>query len=276
MYQDVSVLPLLNEEPYVMECEMCPNRNGSRKLSLKLFDRNGKDIATKLRGWLTHNSYFGPFIERILLSPNCFTLTTSVCAYNGTHHTNIHFFETLYVVERKPAQQREYGCSPYDHSLTNEMLYTIKYFQLTYGSDDEGWNPQKFQLGYNIYKLHPDLFTKCDTVDSEQLDKLRIGLENKEIILEKKEIEIIIEKSSMMAERTKLMEEKRSLFMVKQKLDLMKRELDMERDAFEKEKREHEIKNIDLDDYFELPIAEIVSPTIAESILFTSQPFADL
>jgi hypothetical protein len=51
----------------------------------------------------------------------------------------------------------------------------------------------------------------------------------------------------------------------------MKQELQLERDAFEKEKRDHEIKNIDLDDYFQIPVATVVatkvSPTIGETIL---------
>jgi hypothetical protein len=94
--------------------------------------------------------------------------------------------------------------------------------------------------------------------------------------LEKKIEQVESKERVIQQERQKIQEERSRLFAVKQKLDLMKRELDMERDAFEKEKRSQEIKNIDLDDYFELPVAEIVSPTIAESILFTSQPFADL
>lgn len=175
------------------------------------------------------------------------------------------------------------------HNLTPPMLQIIKSIFNGTGLHTLHWaepthvifkkmidNPKYFMTNCTEFEETCRKEYELIKEQKQELDKLRIGLAHKETILEKKEIGIIIEKSSMMAERTKLMEEKRHLFMVKQKLDLMKRELDNERDAFEKEKKEHEIKNIDLDDYFELPIAEIVGPTIAESILFTSQPFADL
>jgi hypothetical protein len=101
-------------------------------------------------------------------------------------------------------------------------------------------------------------------IKTEELDKLRIRLNFKESILEKKEIRLN-------DEETKVLEEKKRLLSVKKRLDLMKRELQLERDAFEKEKREHDIKNIDLDDYFQIPVATVVatkvSPTVGEIIL---------
>jgi hypothetical protein len=256
MYQEESVLPLLNEGDFVMESEVCPFRRRG-KISLNLFDRDGKSIAKK-----AHPS-FAKFTERILSSPNCFTCSIKDNGNQGIEIQNFHFFETLYALERKPSHMREFTCYVYDHSLTREMLYTIKHFQLTTGSLNYSFGgcPRNFTLGCNIHKLHPELFNPSPV---EELDKLRIRLNFKESILEKKEIRLN-------DEETKVLEEKKRLLSVKKRLDLMKRELQLERDAFEKEKREHDIKNIDLDDYFQIPVATVVatkvSPTVGEIIL---------
>jgi len=253
MYQEESVLPLLNEGDFVMESEVCPFRNRGGKISLNLFDRDGKSIAKK-----AHPS-FAKFTERILSSPNCFTCSIKDNGNQGIEIQNFHFFETLYALELKPSHMREFTCCVYDHSLSREMLYTIKHFQLTTGSlnDSFGGCPKNFTLGCNIHKLHPELFNPVS-----ELDKLRILLNFKESILEKKEIRLN-------EEETKVLEEKKRLLRVKQ-------ELQSDRDAFEKEKRSYEIKISILDDYFQIPVENVVATVLANRVSPTIGEYADL
>lgn len=280
MYQEESVLPL-NEDSYVIEpndSSQCSNC----KISSNLFDRDGTIIAKRLSGWLPHNSSLGTFIDRILLSPTCFSLSVRSYGNQGIDIKNVHFFETLLVIEHKPSHVRDFTCYPHDHSLSHEMLYTIKYFQLTLGNAKDECSTMlshlgNFGVGYNLHKFRPELFKsqspeKVIFDKKTKSDKLKIELDQKEIqtkIEINKKIQIDLEQKEIQIkeQETKLLEEKRKLFAVKQKLDLMKQELQLERDEFENEKRKHEIKNIDLDDYFEIPVATIVSPTIGEMIL---------
>lgn len=295
-FENETVLPLLDGE-FVMESEItgksimnCYGGSVDSKISLNLFDRDGKILATKFGNY---SSQYSDFIQRILSSPKCFTLT--IASYGVPHGVEAkiyYFFETLYIIQHKSSNISEFGpAQPYDHSLTHEMLYTIKYFQLSLGNWGGAFdNPNPEISGHALHKFRPELFRsqspeKVIFDKKTKSDKLKIELDQKEIqtkIEINKKIQTILEEKEIQIkeQETKLLEEKRKLFAVKQKLDLMKQELDMERDAFEKEKRKHEIKNIDLDDYFEIPVATVVatkvSPTIGEMIVGEFAEFSDL
>ena len=217
MYQEPANCPLLKKGNTVSAVDIDPNRNGHGKVHLELFDRDGTEVATKIQGWVHGNPSLVPFVQKIIQSPLCFTISKQDQTGNGTEIAHFHFFESMYVKEAKSAHAREYRCNLFPHTLTKEMLYTIKYFQLY----DDGYSNctqfgYDFQRGCNLHKLHPELFIADST----------------------------------RAERKELEEEKAKLFLVKQKLDLMKAELLRERLELERAKEKHELSQIDLDQYF--------------------------
>lgn len=174
---------------------------------------------------------------------------------------------------------------PIKHSLTIPMLHCIKsIFTRGISCPSEGirniienmlQNPKYFMT--NCTEFEETCRKEYELIKEQKQELGRLIKEQVENVeyysdLEKKIEEVETKEWFIQQERQKIKEERSRLFAVKQKLDLMKQELNNERDAFEKEKRSQEIKNIDLDDYFELPVSEIVSPTIAESILFRSHP----
>jgi hypothetical protein len=97
---------------------------------------------------------------------------------------------------------------------------------------------------------------------NEELDKSRIRLNFKERILERKEV-ILNEME------TELLEEKKRLLMMKQQLQ-------SDRDAFEKEKRSYEIKISILDDYFQIPVENVVATVVANRVSPTILEYIDL
>lgn len=224
------------------------------------------EIKTRLQGsFITH----------------CYIFSEDSYIYRNTQHNQYHC--------GNGQQEHVYVSPPIKHFLTIPMLHCIKSIftrDLSNPSDSikniiENMlqNPKYFMTNCTEFEetcRKEYALIKEQKQELERLIKARV--ENAEYYsdLEKKIEEVETKEWFIQQERQKIKEERSRLFAVKQKLDLMKQELNNERDAFEKEKRSQEIKNIDLDDYFELPVAEIVSPTIAESILFTSQPFADL
>ncbi len=219
MYQEAASCPLLKKGTTVSAIAIDPNRNGHGEVHLDLFDRDGTAVATKLQGWVHGNPWMAPFVQKIIQSPLCFTISKQDQTGNGTEIVHFHFFESMYVKEAKSAHMQTYSCQPNPHALTKEMLYTIKYFQLY---DDRDSNcthfGYDFQRGCNLHKLHPELFIADSTH----------------------------------AERKELEEEKAKLFLVKQKLDLMKAELQRERLEFERAKEKHELSQVDLDKYFKM------------------------
>jgi len=257
-YPNEIVLPFLDGE-YV-ECG--PARRS--KININLFDRDGKCLAARFDPGYARSCY-KHFVERILSAPNCFTI--SIRNYGvptGVEVIHYHYFETLFVTQYKcSGNGAEFGpCQPYEHSLTREILYTLKHFQLSLGNwSSSGYSP----IGYELHRLRPELFkTKSpEKVNFEEKvkqnqAKFEAKFEETEKVLQKLQVDL----QKVKDEESNLLEEKKKLFKVKQKLDLMKQELEREREAFEKEKREHEIQTIDLDDYFELPVAHLLPNTI--------------
>jgi len=292
----VAVVPLLDDGEFILTSEITQTKplnsewgSCDIKININLFDRDGKSLATKF-GPRSSEYANANFIERILSSPNCFQITIKNYGVPyGCDVKNYYFFETLFLTQHKDSNMSDSDIGPvrpFDHSLTREMLYTIKYFQLHTGNwGCDGWYFPHV-LGHALHKFRPELFKshspeKVEFDKKAKLDKLRIESQEKEIqskFEENQKIKLELEKKEirLKEEETNLLEEKKKLFAVKQKLDLMKQELQLERDAFEKEKRVYDIKNIDLDDYFEIPVATVVAtkvtPTVGETIL----EYADL
>jgi len=177
-----------------------------------------------------------------------------------------------------------YWSQEYKHHLTPLMLINLKSIFQNYERECE----PVFKIFINMIENPKYFMTNCAEFEStckkeyalikeqkEELARLiKEQIENQEYYneLEKRITQVESKERVVEHERQKIQEERAYFFAVKQKLDLMKRELDRERDAFEKEKREQEIKNIDLDDYFQIPVATVVSPTVGETML----EFADL
>jgi len=173
---------------------------------------------------------------------------------------------------------------PMKHYLTVPMLHCIKSIFTRPLSDPSNSirgiienmikNPKYFMTNCTEFE---ETCKKEYAIIKEQKDELERlieeQIENQEYYseLEKKIEQVEAKEKVIERERQKIQQERAQFFAVKQKLDLMKQELQLERDAFEKEKRDHEIKNIDLDDYFQIPVATVVatkvSPTIGETIL---------
>jgi hypothetical protein len=173
---------------------------------------------------------------------------------------------------------------PTNHYLTVPMLHCIKaIFSRPLGCSKESIN----NIIQNMIKNPKYFMTNCiefeatckkeyALINEEKQELQRLiekQVENKDYYseLEKKIEQVEAKERVIEHERQKIQQERAQFFAVKQKLDLMKQELQLERDAFEKEKRDHEIKNIDLDDYFQIPVATVVatkvSHTVGETIL---------
>jgi hypothetical protein len=214
----------------------------------------------------------------------------SGCIDSHTFKISINTYTHIY-------QRNTYGGNgpmespPIKHSLTIPMLHCIKsIFTRGISCPSEGirniienmlQNPQYFMTScvefeetckkeYAIIKEQKEELERVieeQNKHKEELERMvEEQVENREYYRELEKKIGVIE-----YERQKIQEERARMLAVKQKLDLMKQELQLERDAFEKEKKVYEIKNIDLDDYFEIPVATVVatkvSPTIGETIL---------
>ena len=125
----------------------------------------------------------------------------------------------------------------------------MKHFQLSLGNWSSGYSP----IGYELHRLRPELFKTQSSEKVNFEEKVKQNQAKFEAKMEETEKVHQTLQVNLQKVESILLEEKKKLFKVKQKMDLMKQE--REREAFEKEKREHEIHTIDLDDYFELPVA---------------------
>jgi len=217
------------------------------------------EINTRMYGgWKTH----------------CFIFSKNSYIYRETQHSQYH--------NGCPDPVRD--SHPIKHFLTIPMLHCIKsIFTINLSEPDNSIK----NIIENMIKNPKYFMTNCAEFEAtckkeyalikEQKQELQRLIEerneNREYYseLEKKIEQVESKERFIERERQKIQEERARLLAVKQKLDLMKQELQLERDAFEKEKKVHDIKNIDLDDYFEIPVATVVaskiSPTVGETIL---------
>jgi hypothetical protein len=173
------------------------------------------------------------------------------------------------------------------HNLTPHMLQSIKIIFNGTGLHTLNWALPTHDIFKKMIQNPKYFMTNCAEFEEtckkeyalikEQKQELarliKEEIKNQEYYseLEKKIEQVEFKERMIERERQKIHEERARLLAVKQKLDLMKQELQLERDAFEKEKKVHDIKNIDLDDYFQIPVATVVAtkvtPTIGETIL---------
>ncbi len=253
MYQEPAICPLLKENGPILS----PKVSGtSHPIPLNLFDRDG----SALLGRCQKESW----IDQVRTNPQCFTIAMSCRGHDGIERVNYHFFKTAYVREYKVSHVKEYSCQGWSHSLSIEMLYTIKHFQLYNGSELIGNN---FEAGLTIHKLHAHLFEEeklekarkknweetYDLFEKEQSEfekEKEEWQQEKEALDEEREEEIEEERKEINEEREALKKEKAKLLLAKQKLDQMKADLQRERIEFERKKEKHLLDHVDLDKYF--------------------------
>ena len=106
-----SELPLLVPQVYdpKLSSEIVPELNHAT-----LFDRNGTGLIDNLKSMMELQRHYHPenckyhqtMIDTIQANPACFTITRKEYQGNGTGILNLHFFESVYVVEYKPGQSR--------------------------------------------------------------------------------------------------------------------------------------------------------------------------
>jgi hypothetical protein len=111
----------------------------------ELFDRNGSGLVDTLNRTRKQVGIASPF---------CFTIKKSPYV--------LHFFQSMYVVEHKTCWSNTVDCIP--HTFTLEMLYAIKYLQMT-SLDD-------FNQGLKVYqafhKERMDLDTQIRLLELER------------------------------------------------------------------------------------------------------------
>lgn len=155
-------------------------------LDATLFDRNGINLIGKMNS--TMGECMGgidqSMIDIIGSSLYCFTVKKT--DDGGYPMVMLHFFKKIYVIERRNAYGRwedtRGRVSCFHHTLTMEMLYAIKYFQISVDLDD-------FDKGMKIYKDYPERFDKRKRLEAQI--RLEIGLEREALIEERRELERI-------------------------------------------------------------------------------------
>ena len=154
-----------------------------------LFDRNGIGLIGKMQNTMYELRDSGgggidqSMIDIIASSPFCFTVKKTVDG-GGNPIVMLHFFENIYVIEKK----NSYACwedmrgrvSCFHHTFTIEMLYAVKYFQISV-------DPYDFDKGMKIYKDYPERFDKRKRLEAQI--RLEIRLEREALIEERRELE---------------------------------------------------------------------------------------
>jgi hypothetical protein len=157
-------------------------------LDATLFDRNGINLIGKMQTTMGECGECGgidqSMIDIIGSSPYCFTVKKTVDGC-GFPIVMLHFFKHIYVIERRNHQRWEDTrgrVSCFHHTLTMEMLYAIKYFQISVDLYD-------FDKGMKIYKDYPERFDKRKRLEAQI--RLEIRLEREALIEERRELERI-------------------------------------------------------------------------------------
>jgi hypothetical protein len=152
------------------------------------------------------------------------------CFHIQTHDSSYFFFEQCVVVT---GHTYLYACSDesglrfsiFPHTLSPEVLRTIKHFQLS--------RLGNLEQGLSTYRLHPEFFHNNSTDFEEVCSKEYQAIHEK--------------KKQWVQERQKFAEEKKQWLLVKQKITRMHLDLAKERTLFEKFRREE----VDLDEFLE-------------------------
>jgi hypothetical protein len=255
-----------------------------------LFDKDGTDIVKKAISWLEttmsscyHNPIGRQHIQKQIndikqfvktYGYKCFILNSCHYTGNGNDNNTIYIFKHVMITNTRPA-----GCNYNDpdrqnyckHNLPNDILFTIKHFQIP---RDSG-----FEQALKIYNEHPEYFnTNCcdfETVckrERQLMDKQKETLEdlirqNTNNIEYYKTLETQIrdvesEKEKIQQEYKKIKEEKEKMRIVRQKLAAMKLELEKEKREFEEQKHKIKVESLDIDKYFENEDTEIEGDNI--------------
>lgn len=149
------------------------------------------------------------------------------------------------------------------HSMSNDILFTIKHFQLKL--DSNAFNLSK---ALKIYEDHPEYFkpkfSEFENICKREYAQIEKTKEELQIILDAngnrekleyyKSLEIEIadienQRLEIQREKQKIKEEKEKLDYVKQKLIKMKADIDNERKQFEGEKTRLNMSQLDIDKY---------------------------
>jgi hypothetical protein len=152
------------------------------------------------------------------------------------------------------------------HSMSNDILFTIKHFQLKLDSNGNG--TFNLSTALKIYEDHPEYFKpkfgefenicKREYAEIEKTkEELQIILDangNREKLEYYKSLEIEIadienQRLEIQREKKKIKEEKEKLDYVKQNLIKMKADIDNERKQFESEKTILNMSHLDIDKY---------------------------
>jgi len=243
-----------------------------------LFDTDGTDIVKKAISWLktimssVHQSPIGrKHIQKQINDLKqfartdgykCFILHRCHYAGNGNDNNTIYIFKHIMISNAKPAQSHNDPDRPSycKHNLPNDILFTIKHFQMPRSNG--------FEPALKIYDEHPEYFnTNCcdfETVckrERQLMDKQKETLEdlikqntnNIEYYktLETQIREVESEKEKVQQEYKKIKEEKEKMRIVRQKLAAMKLDLEKEKREFEEQKHKMKVECLDIDKYFE-------------------------
>jgi hypothetical protein len=177
---------------------------------MTLFDEEGKTILADIKNKCKVKNWYQDY-ESFLNQPNtrCFILKEG--------GTTFYFFEKGILV-LGPNYLYEYSenglCfSILPHSLNQNMLRTIKHFQLGHRGN--------LEQGLTVHRLHPEFF-HSECTDFEDL----CSREYQQIHEKKKEFDRIIEEGQRIEnERDKLNKEKKDWNMIQQKLAQLKHDM---------------------------------------------------
>ncbi len=239
-----------------------------------LFDTDGTDIVKKTNIFLEtnkNNGYMSVEGRKIaqqqinelaqLVKTNgykCFHLSCSHYTGNGYDSNLIYIFKHFMISNSKQPHDKTDRPVYIKHNLANDILFTIKYFQMPHSGGFEG--------GLKQYNDHPEYFRQnCSEFESickreyemiqTKKDELqRLIDENVANIDHYRSLEDQIktladEKHAIEEEKNKLKEGKEQLLLAKQKIAAMKADIEKERQQLEEEKTKHRADNFDMDGF---------------------------
>jgi hypothetical protein len=189
-----------------------------------LFDSDGENILKGVESAFTKVNWT-PLLQEY---HSCMNQKNKRCFHLQFQESTYFFFEKCVIVT---GPQYLYPCSDqsglrfsvFHHSLTTDMLRTLKHFQL--------FRPENLKQGLTLYRVHPEFFHSNSTEFEEVCSK-----EYHEIREKKKQLDKELQK--MEEERQELDKEKKQWLLVKQKTTRMRMDLAKEKSQFEKSKRE--------------------------------------
>lgn len=244
-----------------------------------LFDTDGTDIVKKTNIFLEtnkNNGYMSVEGRKIaqqqinelaqLVKTNgykCFHLSCSRYTGNGYDSNLIYIFKHFMISNSKQPHDKTDRPVYIKHNLANDILFTIKYFQMPHSGGFEG--------GLKQYNDHPEYFrqncSEFESICKREYEMIQIKKDELQRLIDENvantdhyrsledQIKTLAdEKQAIDNDRQKLKEERDTLVIVKHKLAKMKADIDQERQAFEEEKNKLNASPIDIDinTYFDM------------------------